>query len=181
MLVCQYFGLAASGQIQIGKLITDRKLAWADFDGKVDAASPFSAMTNWIISYRSHIDSFHADTVFLTFQITPIFNNYTSWVKKEKIIKKKASEDLLQHEQGHYDLVIVCAETLRQTLNAATFLKSNYSVKVDSIANATLQLITQIENNYDEETNHMLNTDEQKRWNENIAGLMQRVAVRKPY
>ncbi len=172
LLACQCLWLTTSAQVAIGRIITGRKLQWTDFKGNADTSSPYSATTNWSVSYRAHVDSIHADTVFLSFRVMPVFNNYTSWVKKEKIKRKKESEALLQHEQGHYDLAIICAETLKQTLLTTPFLKNNYSAKADSIADATLKLFTRIEDDYDLQTNHMLNHGEQMKWNENIRKLL---------
>lgn len=168
----QLTGIAHSdAQIIVGKIILDRKLEWSDFQGSADNTSPFSAVTNWGVSFRYKVDSFHADTAFPFFQTSPVFNNYSSWVKKNQ-----KSNELLQHEQGHYDLAIICAEMMKENFISNTFLRSNLSIKADSIFQSTLQLIKQIEVQYDDETNHMLNRDEQEKWNANIEKLLEKIS-----
>ncbi len=171
-IVCQYTCIVTFAQVTIGRVITNRKLEWTDFEGKADSISTFSAMTHWLVNYRTKVDSFHADTAFLSFQTTPVFQNYSSWVKKDK-----TSEDLLCHEQRHYDIAVICAKTLKETQTATVFLKRNYSLQVDSIANIILQSFIKMEDQYDIETNHMLNKKEQSKWNNNIQMLLDELST----
>lgn len=163
------FVKSISAQTDTGKVILDRKLSWSDFTGEVDKSSTFSAMTYWSVNFSYHAKWHQSDTAYVTFTILPRFES-RSWVKRNL-----KSDELLQHEQGHYDLAIICAEMMKEKFASFTFFKNDYAQKIDSIFQSTLQLVKQIELQYDAETNHMLNREEQKKWNGNIKNLLAKV------
>ncbi|MDQ2753422.1 MAG: hypothetical protein M3R72_10415 [Bacteroidota bacterium] len=169
VIVLLLFITDISAQPDSGKVILDRKLSWSDFTGEVDKSSAFSAMTYWSINYSYQARWHQSDTAYVTFTIHPRFES-KSWVKRNL-----KSDELLQHEQGHYDLAIICAEMLKGKFSSYTFFKEDYTQKIDSIFQSTHQLIKQIELQYDTETNHMLNREEQKQWNSNIRKLLEKV------
>lgn len=163
------FTIGATGQNIDGKLITDRKLTWSDFPGVPDAQSKYDAMTYWNVKYSYRYSWAQSDTVSVAFTVQPLLKEQ-SWVKKNK-----KSDELLRHEQGHYDLAIICAELLRQNLAKGIYLKDNYAKVIDSIFQLTMQQVREMEEQYDAETNHMLRRDEQERWNQKIATLLANV------
>lgn len=88
-----------------------KKLTWNDFSGTPDASSPHLAFTS---------ASFTLPTVLLpqlvgdNITVTINFNATRSWKKMNEINNKKlrTPDQILKHEQGHYDIVALIARDL---------------------------------------------------------------------
>jgi hypothetical protein len=139
----------------------NRPLIWSDFTGNVDKSSPYFAMTGWNINYSysdvkiigdsARIGSFNA-----TLQLDPA----GSWVRKEK-----ATDELLKHEQGHFDIGILCQKELLSKIQASSYTKNNFKPLLQSIFNSTMQKYHRMGEQYDNETVHGKNKDNQEKWN----------------
>lgn len=81
----------------------------------------------------------------------------------EKKTKADKSE-LLKHEQGHFDIAKLFEIELKGKLNNSVYSKLNYQIEIDSIYNELLEKYLALEKKYDEETNHLYNKQEQKKW-----------------
>ena len=96
-------------------------------------------------------------------------------VPQDTIVLRSADQtpDLLRHEQGHYDLLILVARAMARDLGAATASSS-------SALNSQVQTIQQTHNNnaqsidsaYDTQTAHGKNSAQQTSWNQAIAGAL---------
>lgn len=148
------------------KLIEDGKLKWSDFAGKRDTISTYWATTNWYVRYKYSINHFQKDTVILDMNVW-LFLKANSWV-----LVDKESDELLQHEQGHFDFARLLALEFKNEASSTVLLFGNYKYKLDSIFNALLTKISQMEIQYDKETNHMWNREEQELWNEKISAML---------
>jgi len=148
------------------KVITDGKLKWSDYTGEVDKYSTYWATTYWNVHYKYKIVQFHHDTVTIDLQVWPALQE-NSWA-----LPDKETTELLQHEQGHYDFALLLTLEFKKEADSTTLLMNNYNRKLDSIFNATLNNIQQMEIQYDNETNHMWNRPAQKRWNDKIADML---------
>lgn len=148
------------------KLIPDGKLKWSDYTGDIDKHSTYWATTYWNVHYKYRIVQFHQDTVEVDLQVWPALQG-NSWV-----FPNKESAELLQHEQGHYDFARLLTLNFKKEADSTVLLMNNYSRKLDSIFNAALNNIRQMEIQYDNETNHMWNRIEQKRWNKKIGDML---------
>eukprot|EP00828_Plagiopyla_frontata_P013833 TRINITY_DN18332_c0_g1_i1.p3 TRINITY_DN18332_c0_g1~~TRINITY_DN18332_c0_g1_i1.p3 ORF type:complete len:119 (-),score=16.23 TRINITY_DN18332_c0_g1_i1:14-370(-) len=84
-----------------------------------------------------------------------------SWVKHDK---KNAA--LLKHEQGHYDIGVLCALQFKKRAAEQQFSKSLYKLQVESLFQQTLQEFLIFERQYDRETRHYRNVEKQKEWNQ---------------
>ncbi|MGH2553800.1 MAG: DUF922 domain-containing protein, partial [Chitinophagaceae bacterium] len=87
-----------------------------------------------------------------------------SWKKKENI-----SDSLLRHEQIHFDIGRICASELQSSINSAIFLKSNYQSRLNALVSACLTKCRQMNDRYDQETNHGGNRDQQLKWEASIS------------
>jgi predicted secreted Zn-dependent protease len=82
--------------------------------------------------------------------------------------------DLLAHEQGHYDIGVLAARALAADLAS---LSAKTPSELSRLANDTFTLHTRtrlgpIQRDYDNDTNHSQNTQEQQRWSQMIARAM---------
>lgn len=83
-----------------------------------------------------------------------------SWVKPDK-----ETQELLQHEQGHFDIGHIAVIELLDTLKNKTFLSGTIRADVDTLFLSILNTYHKLGLRYDEETNHGLNKRKQKEWN----------------
>ena len=148
------------------KLIPGDKLKWEYYTGKPDSASGYWSSTYWTVFYHYKIASIRADTVKINVQLSHFLRG-DSWV-----LQNKESDELLHHEQGHFNLAIVFETKFKQAIDTTTLLFFNYDKKIDSLYNAVLSNIRDMNVQYDKETNHMWNKEEQKRWDDKIAAMM---------
>ncbi|GAB2595804.1 hypothetical protein GCM10027190_50020 [Spirosoma areae] len=84
----------------------------------------------------------------------------------------KKTDELLQHEQGHFNIGQLCALRFNKVIKSTILLKSNYVEKINLIFKSILAEANQMDLQYDEETNHSRNRSEQKKWNQKINSLL---------
>lgn len=90
---------------------TSRKLVWTDFIGEIDRTSPYFAHTQWNLNYRFGNVQFRGDTAVIgSFELKLELDPSKSWLKKDK-----ATDELLIHEQGHFDCGLLCMNELLAT------------------------------------------------------------------
>lgn len=88
-----------------------RKLQWSDFSGKPDNASPFYAYTSWKLKSKMNNVQFKGDSVIINdFEVRLELDSVKSWVKTDK-----ATDELLLHEQGHFNFGILSMNEIRAT------------------------------------------------------------------
>jgi Bacterial protein of unknown function (DUF922) len=159
--------LKVSAQISDSdKIISDGKVLWDYYSGRVDDNSNYAAMTYWSVYYKSGIIPLHGDTV------TADLQTWTVLKKNSWVLPDKKSNELLQHEQGHFDFAILSALEFKKIVFSTTLFKSNYAQKIDSVFKTTLNKYKQMEIQYDEETNHSLNKNGQMLWNKKFEEML---------
>ena len=139
----------------------NRPLVWDDFSGKVDKSSDFHALTNWGIKFNVASKKDGA-TGKMTAKIEFILemDSKKSWVKKGK-----ETDELLKHEQGHFNTGLLCLkEILIKTASVTEFNESTFK-KIQTIFLEVLTKFQKLDAQYDEETNHSANKVEQEKWN----------------
>ncbi|MGJ8661818.1 MAG: DUF922 domain-containing protein [Bacteroidota bacterium] len=159
-LICFFFLKSNIADDDDGKIkwSQDYLLKWTDFKGKPDSASKSHALTtvNNSIDYK-----LTSDTLYV--QINCQF------IKKESWLKTTPTENLLTHEQRHFDISELSCRKLRQKI-------SNYKVSNLNKANLDLndsfnEMMTecdQLNKKYDLETQHGTIFEKQKEWNAKI-------------
>ena len=151
--------------VDADKVIENNKLSWSDFSGPLDETSKYWATTNWRVTYK-YKAFFRKDTATIDLIVTPVLKA-TSWV-----LPDKKSDELLVHEQGHFDFGLLVAAEFKKVIKSTVLLRSDYSQKISFIFNHILGNVKQLEIQYDEETNHMKNKKEQLRWNTKISEIL---------
>jgi hypothetical protein len=87
-----------------------------------------------------------------------------SWV-----VKGRQSDDLLSHEQGHYDITGLMGRDLAEDLSRVTASsESALKREVERIAQHYRTQGQALQRQYDRETNHGQNRSEQDRWKQRI-------------
>lgn len=149
----------------IGGVNKNRPLTWADFKGVPDKNSWHDAATFWTIDYSIKGISFKGDTAKVVgFSITLTLDDNVCWSKPEK-----QTDALLKHEQGHFDIGLICQREVLKQLNSTVFFRSDFRDKIPSIVNSLLEKYHAMGFKYDEETNHSKNQAAQDKWNNYFA------------
>jgi hypothetical protein len=142
---------------------SESKLTWQNFHGKMRKNEPFDAVTVSAISSQ-----FSGSNNQLTFDVKAVFLPNDS--KKKP---KKQSNELLEHEQGHFDITEIFARKLRQTLQNKKFKKYDLIQKeVNKAYNKNNLAWEKMQNQYDKDTDHSKNQTEQKEWNTKIQNTL---------
>lgn len=141
----------------------DRPLKWGDF--LASYSSGYEAHIDWRVRYnyrRQPVD----DKYLMEFRVQNLFFPNLSWVKLGS-----ESDELLKHEQLHFDICELYARKLYISFTKATY-SSRYRAEIKKIASTNFNELRQSQNNYDAETNHSLNKTLQAEWERKIATLL---------
>ncbi len=138
------------------------KLQWSDFTGKVDKTSTFHAYTAY--KYRTKIKSIKpsGDSVIIEgFEVVLELDPSKSWARM-----KNVSDELLVHEQGHFNFGILTMKEILEQVKQTHFTASNFQVKLQKIVDQVAKKYHEMGRLYDEETKHHMDQQQQLKWNE---------------
>lgn len=145
-------------------------LKWEDFQAeaptKVRQLSRYSALTALELRYSYDV-KISGEKVILKVQAEPIFNKKMSWYKSP-------SDELLKHEQGHFDLVFVYSLEFKKRVQEEmeTFTVEDYEKRVAGIYRQIWKEQLQLQRKYDDETDHSVNRKDQEKWDELIQKMI---------
>ena len=159
--------LTASTHLFAQKIIINgtegnRLLQWSDFSGQPDNSNPYFANTHWDFSYRFSSTKFNGDVAEISgFEIVLQLNPYKSWVKKGK-----ETDELLKHEQGHFNVGLLFSQEVLKKIKTASFTRNNFAAELQKLVSEIFKKYNAMNEQYDNETNHSMNKEAQARWNE---------------
>ncbi len=132
-------------------------LTWQHFKGKPDYSSPYAAVTSAGISI-SFSGNIKKETVTYKSKVVSYFYPNRSWYKEELI-----SDDLLEHEQLHFDIAELHARKLRKAIADFSFTVA-IEEEMDSLYKVCNHKMKRVQHQYDEETNFSQRSERQKVW-----------------
>jgi hypothetical protein len=154
--LCLFLVSAASAQFY-------HKLTVSDFKGAPQGSGDGTiAFTNTMIDYR-YVPSWHNGYYRLDFTIRLIVNKNESWLNRSKISSPEMLAEILKHEQGHYNIAYLEQQELLRTVGRTVF-HDDYLVQAKSILHRIDAKYKQLNQSYDDDTNHMLNRTQQQSW-----------------
>ena len=142
----------------------DIKLSWSDFKGKPIKTSSYHAQTQGSLNYTFDNDGPGA----YIFNLNVKFDKKKSWVKSEE-----ATDNLLNHERGHFDIYEIYGRTIIKRIKetkALTGLK--FSENIEKIFRKSFDELQKFQQEYDDETNHSKILEKQEEWNEKLQDLL---------
>ena len=155
-----------------GTTTSGRKLTAGDFKGAPDPNSGYLATTFTHLTYQYRRPVSCSDKAKIRFQFeTGITVGDKSWMKFDKIKSKLLLQELLDHEQGHYDIAASLADKLQKILSATCFSRTQYAGQIDSVYKSVSKYYDTLQVSYDQETGHGLNKEGQAKWKSRIAAL----------
>lgn len=143
---------------------SDRKLSWEDFKGspKTISNANAAAQTYCGFGFQTNQVSVLTKTKIFT---TNIFTCNLSWVREDQ----KYRTDLLEHEQGHFDLCEVYSRQLRKKLIEKKLTVYNINTDANTIFKNVYALYLDRQELYEKETNYGLDRQKQVEWTKRIA------------
>lgn len=136
----------------------NRKLTWEDFKGRPDKTTNLLAMTQAGIGYEVACNN--GD---LKLKIYCYFNVKKSWTKET------GSDDLLRHEQVHFDITELYTRILRKKVSELIDPCGKDIKELDKAYSSIFKACADRQDDYDRESEHSLNDAQQKIWEEKIA------------
>ncbi|MGQ0738700.1 MAG: DUF922 domain-containing protein [Bacteroidota bacterium] len=137
---------------------TNRQLTWNDFRGAPDPASSHFAYTYWNIFYKYDAFDFKGDTAKWKVIISVELGS-NSWKRKDKV-----TDTLLRHEQGHFNIGILCAMEIQEKADKTVFFRHDYQLRLVALIKEVIEKYRNVELQYDKETEHFFNRKQQWKW-----------------
>lgn len=134
-------------------------LTWENFIGEPDPSNPFHANTSSGLSYSWSMKTSGSETEFI-YDVGAFFFPEESWVKQGKL-----TNNLLIHEQLHFDITELHARKLRKAMEEFDLKKTkNVKAALQAIYKRTETERAIMQNKFDAETRHSMDEAEQLKW-----------------
>lgn len=152
-----------------------KKLTVQDYKGLINENEDYLARTYTTVSiqYHSPVVCSQKEKVRVIVETSVSISN-KSWMKLYKIRTRETLNELLSHEQGHYDISEVFATDLKSTLSGLCFDKVSYKKSADSVFQFKNRYYDGLQRQYDTETDHMRNKEMQLKWKRRIAMMLEK-------
>ncbi|WP_370225804.1 DUF922 domain-containing protein [Mesoflavibacter sp.] len=139
------------------------KLTWSDFKGAPNNQTDAVAITASGITFSYSIKKTSNKVHSFKTLVKAYFYPEHSWCKKEMV-----DDNILRHEQLHFDITELHARLFRQQIAK---LKPSLDIdnQLDQLHQSINKQLSLMQNSYDEETNHSINTEAQIKWQESVA------------
>src|SRR5665213_167209 len=138
------------------------KLKVSDFQGIPQHNGGIIAYTNTTIGY-TYVPSWQKGYYKLDFTIKLEMNKNESWIDKSRVRSPEMLAEILKHEQGHYTIAYLEQQELLRTVGRTVFY-DDYLTKAKDILRRIDAKYKQLNIDYDDDTNHMLNREQQRSW-----------------
>lgn len=154
-ILCLFISTTALGQ-------SYHKLTVSDFKGAPRSGGGIIAYTNTIIGY-TYVPSWQNGYYRLDFTIKLEINKNESWIDRSRVTSPAMLAEILKHEQGHYNIAYLEQQELLRTVSRTVFY-DDYLTKAKEILRRIDAKYKQLNADYDIDTNHMLNREQQHNW-----------------
>jgi hypothetical protein len=146
---------AASAQVY-------RQLTADDFEGRSQSHSLTIAYTHCTIDFK--YQAHHKNGYYqLFFNIRLDMNRDMSWIDRSRITSPQMLAEVLKHEQGHYNIAYMEQQELLREVGRTRF-ESDYQYRAQEIFDRIDAKYKQLNLDYDEDTQHMINRVQQISW-----------------
>jgi hypothetical protein len=97
------------------------------------------------------------------FNVSMRMNNDKSWIDRSRITSAQMMDEVLKHEQGHYTIAYLEQQEVIRVMEHTRFT-ANYRNEAMDIFNRIDAKYKQLNADYDEDTEHMVNRQQQHSW-----------------
>jgi hypothetical protein len=146
-----------------------RQLTWNDFQGKPDYQNVGGAITSSGYAFDADM-KMDSKGMYINIGVYIYFSKKESW-KKPNI----TSDYHLLHEQRHFDITRLGADSFIKQLLSARITRENYSKVLDSIFDKAYTENLALQQKYDAESQHSLNRPQQLLWNDKVSADLKKL------
>lgn len=142
----------------------NQPLKWSDFKGRPVKSSPFHAQTQGALNYT--FDNMGPGAY--VFKLNVKYDKQKSWSKP-----KEQTDDLLRHEQGHFDIYEIYGRLIMQRIKETKALSgTKFSDKISKIFTKSFAELQKFQREYDRETDHSKDKEKQEEWNRKLEKML---------
>ena len=120
------------------------------------------AYTNCTIDFKYQA-SHNNGNYFVHANVRLFMNNYKSWIDRSRITGSAQLAEVLKHEQGHYTIAYLEQQEILRAIEHTRF-SYNYNAEAMNLFNRIDAKYRQLNQDYDEDTEHMVNRQQQHSW-----------------
>lgn len=120
------------------------------------------AYTNCTIDFKYEASN-RSGSYILTATVNLLLNNYKSWLDRSRVTSQEVLTEILKHEQGHYLIAYLEQQEILRQISKTRF-SNNYRNEAMALFNSIDAKYKQLNSNYDEDTQHMTNRQQQHSW-----------------
>ncbi|NNE30795.1 MAG: DUF922 domain-containing protein [Winogradskyella sp.] len=139
-----------------------RKLTWADFKANPIENSEAVALTASGITFGYSLQTSGKRIVDFSNSVEAHFYPNQSWYHKDR-----SDDYILSHEQLHFDITELYARKLREQLSKLV-VNQNVKAQMQRLHTRINKAVDLTQKRYDEESNHSINIEVQKKWEQFI-------------
>jgi len=120
------------------------------------------AYTNCTIDFKYQVSRDNGNYR-LTARVTMNMNNDRSWIDRSRITSQAMLSEILKHEQGHYTIAYLEQQEVLRVMQRTRFT-ANYQAEALNLFNQVDAKYRQLNIDYDEDTEHSVNRQQQHSW-----------------
>lgn len=138
-----------------------RRLVWDDYLGAPNPNSDAAALTATYLSIEYEMTQRGVG-----WKIQCKFSKSRSWVRTK-------TDHILGHEQGHFDIAEIFARKLHKKMKEYRFDRNTYQKDLETIYQDITNEKESFQNQYDRETDHSRDKEQQAKWMEKIKSSLE--------
>lgn len=139
-----------------------RKLSVADFTGVPPTDNYFAAYTFCYVHY-SYTATRRNGIYNLVFDVQLEFNGQRSWIRRDQINSNTTLANVIDHEQGHYNIAWLMRNELNYILSHHRYT-ANYQNEITNLFKGVDAKYRKLNDDYENQTIHMTDRKKQLRW-----------------
>ncbi|MBT30874.1 MAG: hypothetical protein CMO01_14545 [Thalassobius sp.] len=139
-----------------------RQLKWTDYRGTPEGKAYEAARSEFEIEFR-YTGKIVEDELVLQFQVSALFIPNDSWT-----VEAKQSNELLIHEQLHFDITELFARKMRHEFSLAHISADNGKAEIQAIYDKVMADMKRYRSLYNDETFFGANLNKQLEWNSKV-------------
>lgn len=138
------------------------RLVARDFTGTAPIDNAFAAYTFCYVHY-SYSTTKHNGVYSIDFDVQLEFNGQKSYIRFDQIGSNATVTDILDHEQGHYNIAWLMRNELYTVLSHHHYT-ANYQYEIASLFKVVDLKYHKLNDDYETQTMHMTNHKNQLKW-----------------
>jgi hypothetical protein len=138
------------------------RLTVADMAGAPTDAG-YVAYTNCYVGY-SYQPTRHNGVYNIDFNVQLYLNTNRSWIKMDLVKNQNMLQEILKHEQGHYNIAWLMRNELYSVFTRHRY-SANYQYEIASLFKQIESKYHKMNEDYENQTQHMDDAANQQKWN----------------